>query len=101
MQTALSALGYDVDRPDGLYGPRTASAIKTWQQDNGQAATGDLSDEQAESIVESIKKTAKSSLDHNLARCEGGNAKACAGIADIYGLAEKYEDALPFYEISL
>ncbi len=42
MQQALSNMGYDVGVPDGIAGPRTASAIRMFQQENGLSVTGKL-----------------------------------------------------------
>jgi len=42
-QTLLNKLGYDVGAPDGMVGPRTRTAIKTFQQRNGLDQTGDVS----------------------------------------------------------
>ena len=42
-QTLLNKLGYDVGAPDGMVGPRTRTAIKTFQERNGLDQTGDVS----------------------------------------------------------
>lgn len=42
-QTLLNRLGYDVGAPDGMVGPRTRTAIKTFQERNGLDQTGDVS----------------------------------------------------------
>ena len=39
-QKLLSASGYDVGRPDGVFGPRTREAITAFQTDIGMPASG-------------------------------------------------------------
>lgn len=41
-QQRLNELGYDVGTPDGSGGPRTANALRTYQQDQGLSVTGRL-----------------------------------------------------------
>jgi localization factor PodJL len=40
VQMALTALGYDVGTPDGLAGPRTAEAIRTFERATGMSESG-------------------------------------------------------------
>lgn len=40
LQQALTALGYDVGRVDGRFGPRTVDALKWFQASAGLAADG-------------------------------------------------------------
>ena len=42
-QEALNHFGYDAGKPDGLPGRKTRAAIRRYQADNGQAATGSFS----------------------------------------------------------
>lgn len=42
VQSALQALGYDVGPVDGIYGRRTAAAIRRYQDDEGLPATGTI-----------------------------------------------------------
>ena len=43
-QTALSARGYDVGRPDGVMGPKTRAAIERYQVQNGILVDGQASE---------------------------------------------------------
>ena len=52
VQSALAMQGFDPGPPDGVFGPRTRGAIQSWQQASGYAATGELTDEQAERLLE-------------------------------------------------
>lgn len=45
VQNALNALGYEAGTPDGVLGPSTRAAIRTYQTDSGQAVTGTLTPE--------------------------------------------------------
>lgn len=47
IQQGLQNEGFDAGPPDGLFGPRTRSAIRRWQEAVGLEATGFLSAEQA------------------------------------------------------
>ena len=42
IQAALSASGFQLGSPDGLFGPRTRDAIARWQSEEGVEATGYL-----------------------------------------------------------
>lgn len=50
-QRGLAALGYQPGPADGLFGPRTRSAIREWQEAKGIEATGYLTREQAEALA--------------------------------------------------
>ena len=51
VQQGLAALGFDAGPADGLFGPRTRSAIGEWQQAKGLEATGYLSRQEAEVLA--------------------------------------------------
>ncbi len=51
VQRGLAALGYDGGPADGMFGPRTRSAIGEWQQAKGLEATGYLSRDEAEVLA--------------------------------------------------
>ncbi len=51
VQEALAAAGFDPGPADGEFGPRTRRAIEGWQQANGYAATGELTDTQVEALL--------------------------------------------------
>ena len=53
IQRGLAALGFDTGPADGMFGPRTRSAIREWQQAKGLEATGYLTREEAEALAAS------------------------------------------------
>ena len=53
VQRGLAALGFDAGPPDGMFGPRTRSAIWEWQQAKGLEATGYLTQDEAEALAAS------------------------------------------------
>ena len=50
VQRVLAAKGYDPGPVDGLFGPRTAAALKAYQRDNGMPASGVLDDKTRRSL---------------------------------------------------
>ena len=66
-QQRLKELGYDPGPIDGLFGAKTAAALKLYQGDKGLPKTGLLDKKTAESLGVSafrpVKKTRKSSKD--------------------------------------
>ena len=46
LQKILKFEGFDPGSADGVYGPGTRAAVKAWQQSIGQAATGEITDNQ-------------------------------------------------------
>ncbi len=53
VQRGLAALGFDAGPADGMFGPRTRSAIREWQQAKGLEATGGLTREEAAALASS------------------------------------------------
>lgn len=51
IQEALNALGYDVGEADGIFGPRTRSALRDWQRGNGLTSDGYLTDNQVNRLT--------------------------------------------------
>jgi len=51
VQRGLAALGFEAGPADGMFGPRTRSAIWEWQQAKGLEATGYLTRDQAEVLA--------------------------------------------------
>ena len=51
VQQGLTALDYEVGAADGLFGPATRAALRDWQAGKGFAATGYLTQEQAETLM--------------------------------------------------
>jgi len=56
IQRGLAALGFDTGPPDGMFGPRTRSAIWEWQQSKGLEATGYLTREEADALAASAEE---------------------------------------------
>jgi len=52
VQRALNGLDLDAGPADGLFGPKTRGAIKTWQEKKGLAATGYLIRDQADALID-------------------------------------------------
>ena len=50
VQTGLAAMNYEVGPADGIFGKKTRSAIRAWQEAQGSAGTGYLTKEQAEAL---------------------------------------------------
>ena len=50
VQARLSALGYDVGRPDGIWGAKTRDSIKAWQGTQGFNVTGELTKHQLDEL---------------------------------------------------
>ena len=55
IQIGLRALGVNPGSPDGLFGPRTRTAIGRWQSSLGEAATGYLDAGAAETLLKAGK----------------------------------------------
>ncbi|MDE0175513.1 MAG: DUF4189 domain-containing protein [Defluviicoccus sp.] len=51
VQRGLAVLGFDAGPPDGMFGPRTRSAIWQWQEAKGFEATGYLTRDQAQALA--------------------------------------------------
>ena len=60
VQQGLAALGFDTGPADGMFGPRTRSAIREWQQAKGLEASGYLSREEAEVLAAAGREQAAS-----------------------------------------
>jgi len=58
LQQALTALGYSVGNTgvDGIYGPRTARAVRSFQQDAGIRVDGDAGPETVQALKAAVKK---------------------------------------------
>ena len=51
VQVALKLLGYDIGAPDGVFGPKSRTAISAWQTTQGDAATGYLTTDQHTALL--------------------------------------------------
>ena len=54
IQEGLQAAGYDLGGADGMFGPRTRSAIRSWQTSRGARATGYLDGASVASLRSSV-----------------------------------------------
>ncbi len=61
VQRGLAALGFDAGLADGMFGPRTRSAIRAWQQAKGLAPTGNLNRDEARAIAAAAAESGKGS----------------------------------------
>ena len=62
IQRDLTVLGYDTRGVDGVFGPGSRNAIRTWQQANGYEATGFVTAEQV-AILNQMATTRQAELD--------------------------------------
>ncbi len=51
----LDGLGYDVGTPDGIMGPRTETAIRTFERTHGMAETGQVTT----ALLDELGRTSK------------------------------------------
>ena len=59
IQEELATKGFDPGPADGQFGPKTRRAIKAWQEAKGQAATGELTKEQSETLLYRDRRTVR------------------------------------------
>ena len=50
VQEKLNAAGYNVGKADGIWGPRSATALKKYQQEKGLQVTGRLDEDTAKAL---------------------------------------------------
>ncbi len=67
VQRGLAALGFDAGPADGMFGPRTRSAIWEWQQAKGLEATGYLTQDEAETLAASAGEDRGEGTSHDAA----------------------------------
>lgn len=75
LQQNLTVLGYSCSQPDGVYGPKTKSALKQYEAANNLASDGLMDDE----VINSIKNKIKD-LQNNLNKL-GYNCGTADGVA--------------------
>lgn len=51
VQVRLGRMGYNISDPKGYFGDTTTSALRQYQQDNGQSVTGSMSESQYNSFI--------------------------------------------------
>ena len=57
IQQALAASGFNPGGADGVFGPKTRAALRTWQAANGYSATGRLTSEQLRILQSGKRRT--------------------------------------------
>ena len=57
IQQALAASGFSPGGADGIFGPKTRTALRAWQTANGYAATGQLTSEQIRILQSGKRRT--------------------------------------------
>ena len=70
VQQGLTALDYSLGPADGLFGPATRRAIREWQQTKEYAATGYLTREQAETLIDRGREETRRADDAAYARAQ-------------------------------
>ena len=66
VQRSLAALGHTPGTADGILGPRTREALRSWQSANGHASTGYLTAEQFYALLSQAKpESTTSSLEYD------------------------------------
>ena len=86
-QETLDHLGYPVGHIDGRLGPRTRTAIRNFQRDNGLNATGELTDETVRAMDAAATERAR--------RSENRSARATADASIVRG-AQQHLDRLGY-----
>ena len=67
VQRGLAALGFDAGPADGMFGPRTRSAIWEWQKAKGLETTGYLTQDEAEALAASAGEDRGEGTSHDAA----------------------------------
>jgi len=86
IQQKLQDQGFDVGQVDGIWGPRTSSALKAFQRQQGMDATGKLSQSTISALGVSMQSDAMST-GHS-GQPQTGNAGTAAGATDSMGTGD-------------
>ena len=74
VQRGLAALGFGAGLADGMFGPRTRSAVREWQQAKGLKATGYLTPDEAQALAAAGAEARKKPAPREAAtRAQAGN----------------------------
>ena len=90
-QTALNTLGYKAGKPDGVYGKRTATAIRQFQASLGHEQTGRLNAEERDVLLEQARNPTK----YAVKTPDAGAATATATSETIQAQDAGLKDSLP------
>ena len=66
IQRGLASFNINVGPIDGIFGPRTRKAIRSWQMKNGLEETGYLTREQAVALIDAAKRQQRTGDEHLL-----------------------------------
>ena len=75
VQRGLAALGFGAGLADGMFGPRTRSAIREWQQAKGLEATGYVTRDEAEALAAAGAESGKKPPPQEAARENSGDVE--------------------------
>ncbi len=81
IQEGLHAAGFDPGGPDGMFGPRTRSAIRRWQSSRGARATGYLDRESVVALRTSVAVPPTSRQREPVAAVSSARASAALSVA--------------------
>lgn len=85
LQTALKTEGFNPGPADGIFGSGTRAAVKEWQQSIGQAATGELTDEQIRLLLPQRQQTQAAVVEPAAGGVWASNATAPSAGEDLWG----------------
>ena len=80
IQQGLAALGFNVGPADGMFGPRTRSAIWEWQSAKGLDTTGYLTAEEAAALAALGEETGKETAEYEAATGKEENPRESVAI---------------------
>ncbi|GEK66575.1 peptidoglycan-binding protein [Paracoccus denitrificans] len=92
VQRRLNALGYSTGGADGIFGSRTRSAIRGWQQRNGYAVTGYLTSAQVGALRTQAEAVAPSRDQQDRAYWQQTGAKG--GARNLRAYLDRYPDGI-------
>ncbi|WP_313351310.1 peptidoglycan-binding domain-containing protein [Paracoccus sp. (in: a-proteobacteria)] len=92
IQRRLNTLGYSTGGADGIFGARSRSAIRGWQQSNGHAVTGYLTSAQVNAMRTQANNVAPSRDQQDRAYWQQTGAKG--GVANLRAYLDRYPDGI-------
>ena len=78
VQRGLSSLGLDVGPADGVFGHRTRTALRAWQESMGLEVTGYLTREESEALVALGREAERKAREEEALRAEAERKRADA-----------------------
>ena len=85
LQTALKSEGFNPGPADGIFGSGTRAAVKEWQESIGQAATGELTDEQVRLLLPRRQQAQAAVAEPAAGGVWASNATAPGASEDLWG----------------